>query len=450
MSYIESHQELEGHPKLLDLMVALKIDTDTAIGRLHRFWYWCMTYAESGNLEKHPEKRIDAKFGPGFVAAMRECGFIDKDRFRVHDWLDYAGRYLTARYRTREPLHLAAIYLEYGRRPEAERILANAMQYKTSARVSQEQYDALLGPASTPPAKPETPSDKVLKASRTPVESDSNGFLGGVESDSTATATPSKHQNAQTNPSQPNPSQPSSAQPISTPPNPPEGGGDGPETALQGVKVNETATDFPAWWALYPHKVNEKAAKRAWDRINPALDLQIVMINALRQQIAGEVWQGHIAKKTLRFIPQPANWLKNERWKDEISAPAAAEAKARAEGPPQGSPYRPTTPLHRVICVYKLLKDIDMDDRGWDEANWPGAEPSAAKLLKAFGGDDQAASTWLETYAQELAQIGAKNWTLRSAATKAWDTKGERQQLAAGAEAIKDAKADFNIGGGEA
>lgn len=449
MSYIESHQELEGHPKLLDLMVALSLDTDTAIGRLHRFWYWCMTYAESGVLEKHPEARIDAKFGAGFTAAMRECGFIDKDRFRVHDWLDYAGRYLTARYRTRNPLHLAAIYLEYGRRPEAERILANAMQYKTSARVTQEQYDALMGPSSAP-AKPETPSDKVLRASQMSIESDSTGPGRGVESDSKALSTPIEQQNARTNPSQPNPSQPSATQPISSPPNPPAGGAGGPETALQVDKVNETATDFPAWWALYPHKVNEKAAKRAWERINPSLDLQIVMINALRQHVEGAVWQKHIAKKTLRFIPQPANWLKDERWKDEVPAPAAAEGKDRIEGPPQGSPYKPTTPLHRVICVYKLLKGIALDDRGWDEANWSGAEPSAVKLLKAFAGDDRAANTWLETYADDLGKIGAKSWTLRSAATKAWDTKGERQQAAAGAEAITDAKGDFNIGGGEA
>ncbi len=449
MSYIESHQELENHPKLLDLMVALRIDTDTALGRLHRFWYWCMTYAETGVLEKHPAARIDAKFGAGFVAAMRECGFIDKDRFRVHDWVDYAGRYLTTRYRTRNPLHLAAIYLEYGLRAEAERILANAMQYKTAARVTQEQFDGLMGPQSAAPPKPETPSDKVKKASQIAIESDSMGSRGGGESDSTHPSTPTKQQTARTNSTQPNPAQPSATQPISSPPNPPEGGGEA-QTALQSVKVNETATDFPAFWAIYPHQVNRKSAERAWGRINPALDLQIVMINALKKQVAGPVWKQHIEKNRLRYIPQPANWLKDERWKDEVPAAAAADTKDRIEGPPQGSPYRPTTPLHRLICVYKLLKGIEMDDRGWDEANWAGAEPSAAKLLNAFEGDDQAASTWLETYADELAKIGAKSWTLRSAATKAWDTKGERLSLADGAEAIKQAKGDFDIGGGEA
>ena len=147
MSYIESHQELEGHPKTLDLLALLGLDIDTALGRVHRFWWWCLTYAETGVLEKHPPSRIDAKFGAGFVAAMTSAGFIDRDRFRVHDWPDWAGRYLTARYRTKKPVYLAEIFLEYGRREDAARILASAVNAGT---VTAAQRDQMLGAQDLP------------------------------------------------------------------------------------------------------------------------------------------------------------------------------------------------------------------------------------------------------------------------------------------------------------
>jgi hypothetical protein len=50
LAWIESHQTLEKHPKTLDLMNATGWDLDTCLGKLHRFWYWCVDYAEDGDL----------------------------------------------------------------------------------------------------------------------------------------------------------------------------------------------------------------------------------------------------------------------------------------------------------------------------------------------------------------------------------------------------------------
>lgn len=149
MSYIESHDELEGHPKTLDLMAALDVDVDTAVGRLHRFWWWVLKYAETGRLEKHPPARIDVKFGQGFVEAMKSAGFIDRELYRVHDWATWAGRYLTARYRTKQPLYVAGIFMDYGRRDDAARILASAVK---AGAVTPSQSAAVLGGQPVPPA----------------------------------------------------------------------------------------------------------------------------------------------------------------------------------------------------------------------------------------------------------------------------------------------------------
>ncbi len=106
MPWIESHQELERHPKTLDLMTSMGWDLDITIGKLHRFWWWCVDYAEDGDLRKHNDNRLSAAVGvlPGaskqFIEAMVQSGWIDrKPYFRVHDWWHYFGEFLKAKYK---------------------------------------------------------------------------------------------------------------------------------------------------------------------------------------------------------------------------------------------------------------------------------------------------------------------------------------------------------------
>ena len=106
MPWIESHQELERHPKTLDLMNQMGWDVDTTIGKLHRFWWWCVDYAEDGDLRKHNDNRLSAAVGvlpsasKQFMAAMVQSGWIDREPyFRVHDWWHYFGEFLKAKYK---------------------------------------------------------------------------------------------------------------------------------------------------------------------------------------------------------------------------------------------------------------------------------------------------------------------------------------------------------------
>jgi hypothetical protein len=112
MAWIESHQNLREHPKVIALCGEMAWELDTTIGKLHRFWWWCLDYAPDGDLRKYNDFQIAFAAGVAatdakrFVEAMVTgggkvvSGFIDRDPyFRVHDWWDYAGRFLKTRWK---------------------------------------------------------------------------------------------------------------------------------------------------------------------------------------------------------------------------------------------------------------------------------------------------------------------------------------------------------------
>ena len=105
MAWIESHQQLKDHPKVFDLMCAMGWNLKETIGALHMFWWWCVDYAEDGDLRKHNDARIATAVGlnsdqaKNFVDAMCQSGWIDREPyFRVHDWWHYVGRFLNGKY----------------------------------------------------------------------------------------------------------------------------------------------------------------------------------------------------------------------------------------------------------------------------------------------------------------------------------------------------------------
>ena len=109
MAWIESHQALERHPKTIKLMQLMNWDLDTTLGKLHRFWWWCLDYAENGDLTKFDHNQIASAVsvnGDGskaFLDAMITAGWIDENPYlRVHDWWDYIGLFLQRRYGKKE------------------------------------------------------------------------------------------------------------------------------------------------------------------------------------------------------------------------------------------------------------------------------------------------------------------------------------------------------------
>ena len=82
---------------------------------------------------------------------------------------------------------------------------------------------------------------------------------------------------------------------------------------------------FDAWWAGYPKKVGKEAARKAFAKVKAPLD---TLVAAVEAQKKSEQWQ----KENGRFIPNPATWLNQGRWEDELDTPiTTAEASAPAE-----------------------------------------------------------------------------------------------------------------------
>ena len=118
--WIESHQEILNHPKTIRLSHLMGWSINETIGVLHRFWWWCLSYAEDGNLSKFTEEDINVAVGLNsenkskLVDSMINSGLLDKTPvLRVHDWFDYAGRYLKAKYHETNPRKIEKIRKTY-------------------------------------------------------------------------------------------------------------------------------------------------------------------------------------------------------------------------------------------------------------------------------------------------------------------------------------------------
>ena len=114
MAWLKSESNLEKHPKLLAISRELDWERDRTIGFLHRFWHWVLSYAEDGDLNKFSNEIIAEGLNCELkvIEAFYKFKWIDEDR-KVHNWLDYAGKYLESKYRTSNPKKWKTIVRKY-------------------------------------------------------------------------------------------------------------------------------------------------------------------------------------------------------------------------------------------------------------------------------------------------------------------------------------------------
>ena len=79
------------------------------------------------------------------------------------------------------------------------------------------------------------------------------------------------------------------------------------------------ASAFGAFWSAYPKKVGKGAAEKAFSKLSPSLLPQ--MLSAIDAQKQSDQWK----KDGGQFIPNPATWLNQRRWEDELPAEGATE-----------------------------------------------------------------------------------------------------------------------------
>jgi hypothetical protein len=108
--WIESHQQLGKHPKMLRAARLLGINRVQMVGHLQYLWWWALDFATAGDIADYDATDIaDAALWDGdpelFYNALVQCGWIDQDQgVTLHDWHDYAGKLLEGREKAAEKM----------------------------------------------------------------------------------------------------------------------------------------------------------------------------------------------------------------------------------------------------------------------------------------------------------------------------------------------------------
>jgi hypothetical protein len=94
--------------------------------------------------------------------------------------------------------------------------------------------------------------------------------------------------------------------------------------------TNGTPAEFSQWWQAYPKKVAKDAALTAWKKRKPGKALAAEMLSAIESQCRA----GHfIGRDGGEYIPNPATWLNQGRWQDEVRG--TKDVGRRADDPPE-------------------------------------------------------------------------------------------------------------------
>lgn len=91
------------HRKLIALAKELRVRKSYTMGHLHALWHTALEQQEDGDMSGWtPEMIADCADYPGnapkFVELLRKHRWLDGD-YRIHDWWQYAGPYLRAKYK---------------------------------------------------------------------------------------------------------------------------------------------------------------------------------------------------------------------------------------------------------------------------------------------------------------------------------------------------------------
>lgn len=260
MAWIQVHQQLKDHRKLLAAADELEIEPAHMLGLLISFWLWALDNTPSGSLEGISDRMIAraAQWNgePGkFVEAMAHAGLLDVEsdgNMQLHDWYEYTGKLIDQR--------------------EAEK---NRSRRRRAAAAADAANDRRT---TTGQSADSTPDDQGTAAGRV-------------------------------NQSRPDQTRPNQSTPTE---------GDLPPTPATEKKPDAQEQRFAEFWKLYPRKVGKQAALKSWKRIKPDAELFDKIMAAVTAAKATEQWQ----REGGRFIPHPATWLNQGRWDDELPDPA--------------------------------------------------------------------------------------------------------------------------------
>lgn len=79
-------------------------------------------------------------------------------------------------------------------------------------------------------------------------------------------------------------------------------------------KLTRARERFERFWSAYPKKVGKGAAEKSFTKIRVTEDLLNTMLDVLERMKHTRNW----TKDNGQYIPNPATWLNQRRWEDEI------------------------------------------------------------------------------------------------------------------------------------
>jgi len=105
VAWIQVHQQLKDHRKLLAAADELEIEPAHMLGLLISFWLWALDNAPSGSLQGISTRMIAraAQWSgtpDDFVQAMAHAGLLDEEpdgSLTLHDWYEYTGKLIDQR-----------------------------------------------------------------------------------------------------------------------------------------------------------------------------------------------------------------------------------------------------------------------------------------------------------------------------------------------------------------
>lgn len=108
MSWIEVHDTLPDHPKVVEFASLLNIDRDAAVGKLVRFWTWAITNRETGLIFAGDAStiadvmRITRNKGR-VIETLVNARLLDvvDGGWQIHDWDERVGMLLAKREKVR-------------------------------------------------------------------------------------------------------------------------------------------------------------------------------------------------------------------------------------------------------------------------------------------------------------------------------------------------------------
>ncbi len=291
MAWIESHQSLRNHRKVLVAAQMLKMDKHKFIGHLHCLWWWALDNADiDGNLPDGTTPAIIAssaevskKLTDKFVEVLIFARFIEhfpgenpgkpkkNTLYRLHDWYDYAGKLMERRKANRERQ-------DRFRNAHVTRDITVTSQLRNVATVPNRTV-------------PNRTNKKSIEKKVTKNISANFEKLGSKNLDADKQLIETVERVVE---NQPRENEASKSQ--------------------RRAKKSDIMVNFEKFWTAYPKKMSKGQAEKAFDKLNPDEQLLATMLAMIERAKTSEAW----TKEDGQFIPYPATWLNAKGWQDEI------------------------------------------------------------------------------------------------------------------------------------